>query len=682
LAYIQPDKIHLLRINGNDMSEKPFVIFIVDDNAILRMVVMDQLAGHNYILHEFSSGDECIAMMHLQPNLILMDIEMPEKSGIETCHQLRSDGHTDVQVIFNSSHDDLDILLQAFDAGGNDFISKNAPKDVLLRKIDIAKELEVQKYRLKSQMMNAQQVAMTAMSSLGETGIVLQFLRNSFACTDLPQLGVLIEDVLQQFDLKGLVRLSDDFGTHDFSAEVLCTPLEQSILAYVSKLGHLFHTQDRLVLNYPHITLLIMDLDNGDADGLGRLRDNLAIIAEGAGVRIDAMMAEQYKLRNVQQVAVTAMSSLGETGTMLQFLRSSFSCESIQQLGLLIVDTLEQFSLKGLIRLADDFQQCDFGAGVECTPKTQTILGNAVNLGHVQQVEDRLVLNYPHITILILELNLEDNDGIGRLRDNLSIMAEGTGVRIEALVSEQLRLKNANQVAFTAMSSLGESGVMLQFLRTSFNSQSIEQLGPLVADTLQQFDLTGLVRLHSDFETFDFGAGIECTQREQLLLDQACQMDRIHQIGDRLMLNYPHTTIIIMNLDLNDAELVGRIRDNIAIIAEGTGVRIEAMISAYYQLKQANDQLENIKELNVLFDEVEKHQQANRNQFEHLIEDHTSVMEEGFARIGLTDAQESMLHNAVLNLSNEMESLFSNDYRLSLKLREIIARQKQMLGTS
>lgn len=283
------------------MTDKPFGIFVVDDDSLLRMVIMDQLSGNNYTLHEFDTGDACLAMLHLQPNLILLDIEMPGKSGIEICRQIRAEGYNDVQIIFVSSHDDLEILLQAFAAGGNDFVPKNAPKDVLLLKVDIAIAHEAKRRQLKSQISSAQQIAFTAMSSLGETGMVLQYLRASFACMNLQQLGELIIDHLQQFDLKALVRLTDDLGAQDFNSEGLCTPLESSILSYVIKMGRIYQSQDRLVLNYPHISILVLELNLDDVDGIGRLRDNLAIIAEGTGVRIDAMAAEQFRLRQANE---------------------------------------------------------------------------------------------------------------------------------------------------------------------------------------------------------------------------------------------------------------------------------------------------------------------------------------------------------------------------------------------
>jgi CheY-like chemotaxis protein len=279
------------------MPDKPFCIFVVDDDALLRLVITDQLQGHDYQIHEFADGAACLAAMDLAPNLILLDIEMPGQSGIDVCRQIREDGNDDVQVMFVSAHDDLEILLTAFDAGGNDFIPKNAKKDVLLRKVELAIEAEQQKRQLKSQLSYAQKTAFTAMSSLGETGTVLQFLRASFQCATFEQLGALLIDSLQQYGLDGLVKLTNGDEEYDFSSETVCTPLEKSILTYVSKLGRIYQAGDRLVFNFSNVVLLVTGLDVEDQDAIGRLRDHLAILAEGAGARVEAMISEQMRLR-------------------------------------------------------------------------------------------------------------------------------------------------------------------------------------------------------------------------------------------------------------------------------------------------------------------------------------------------------------------------------------------------
>ncbi|MCQ8127285.1 response regulator [Methylomonas rivi] len=279
------------------MSDNPFRIFVVDDDNLQRMIVTDHLQGHDYRIHEFGGGAECLAAMDLQPNLILLDIEMPGQSGLETCRALRAEGYDEVQVVFVSAHDDLETLMAAFEAGGNDFIPKNAAKDVLLRKVEIAIEAEEQKHQLQQQLSYAQKTAFTAMSSLGETGLVLQFLRSSFQCLNLRALGDLLIETMDQFGLHVLVKLSDAGEEHFFRSDTTCTELEKSILGYAAKLGRISQTGDRLAMNYPNITLLATGLDTEDPELIGRLRDHLATIAEGVGVRIDAMAREQERLR-------------------------------------------------------------------------------------------------------------------------------------------------------------------------------------------------------------------------------------------------------------------------------------------------------------------------------------------------------------------------------------------------
>ena len=279
------------------MTGTAFCIFVVDDDALLRMVIMDQLDGHGYQLHEFDNGQACLAAMDLQPNLILLDIEMPGQNGLDVCREIRANDYDDVQVMFVSAHEDLETLLAAFDAGGNDFIPKSAKKDVLQRKVAIAIEAEQQKKQLQQQLSYAQKTAFTAMSSLGETGLVLQFLRSSFQCLNLNELGQLLSNTLRQFGVNGLVRLKDAYEEADFCAEERCTELENSILSYVAKLGRISQSGDRLVLNFPNVTILAMGLDVDDPDCVGRLRDHLAIIAEGTGVRIEGMHAEQLRLQ-------------------------------------------------------------------------------------------------------------------------------------------------------------------------------------------------------------------------------------------------------------------------------------------------------------------------------------------------------------------------------------------------
>lgn len=133
------------------MTEKPFTLFVVDDDPFLRMVLIHQLQGNGYLIYEFDSGAECLAAMQMGPDLVLLDIEMPGQDGLEVCRQIRADTENDeVQVMFVTGHDDPETLMAGYAAGGDDLIHKNAKKDLLLRKVAIALENSQQKRPLSS----------------------------------------------------------------------------------------------------------------------------------------------------------------------------------------------------------------------------------------------------------------------------------------------------------------------------------------------------------------------------------------------------------------------------------------------------------------------------------------------------------------------------------------------------
>jgi DNA-binding response OmpR family regulator len=56
------------------------------------------------------------------PDLVLMDIEMPGMGGISVCRSIMDSKKTKPQVTFVSAHDDLETRLQAYSAGGTDYI--------------------------------------------------------------------------------------------------------------------------------------------------------------------------------------------------------------------------------------------------------------------------------------------------------------------------------------------------------------------------------------------------------------------------------------------------------------------------------------------------------------------------------------------------------------------------------
>ncbi len=274
------------------MSERPLTVFVVDDDPAARLIVNFELDDPAFRVVEFDHAEACLAAMAQGPDVLLLDVEMPGMNGIDLCRAIREAGHDHAQAIFISAHDDLDTRLAAYDAGGNDFMVKPYAPEELARKIKLAERALAAKDGLSSQASFAQQAAFTAMSSMGEMGVVLEFMRKSFDRPTPDALAEAVFEALGQYGLQGLLELHDGARRLCFSTQGVCSALEGSILGHARTLQRIFQFRDRLAINYPRFTLLVLNLPLDDPDRVGRLRDHLAILAEAGEARLAAMDSE------------------------------------------------------------------------------------------------------------------------------------------------------------------------------------------------------------------------------------------------------------------------------------------------------------------------------------------------------------------------------------------------------
>lgn len=277
------------------MNQHPLKIFIVDDDATARLVAAFPFSGPEFSVLHLASGEACLAALDQEPDVILLDIEMPGMDGIATCRALREAGESRAQVIFISMHNDMETRLLAYDAGGSDYIVKPVLPEELAQKVAIARHHLTHELELAEQVQQASQTAFAAMSSMGEIGIVLEFLRGSFACQNREQLAGELIKALQHYGLEGMLELRQGENSCCASSLGPSTPLESSILGHAREMERVFQFHDRLVINYPCITLLASGLPTTDPDRIGRLRDSLAILAEGANARLLALTSESAR---------------------------------------------------------------------------------------------------------------------------------------------------------------------------------------------------------------------------------------------------------------------------------------------------------------------------------------------------------------------------------------------------
>jgi PAS domain S-box-containing protein len=116
-------------IEGNDMTKRQPAkasILIVDDTPENLRLLSAMLMELGYKIRPAPSGPHALATSKKEiPDLILLDILMPEMDGYEVCRLLKADEQTkDIPVIFLSALNEVEDKLKGFEAGGVDFITK------------------------------------------------------------------------------------------------------------------------------------------------------------------------------------------------------------------------------------------------------------------------------------------------------------------------------------------------------------------------------------------------------------------------------------------------------------------------------------------------------------------------------------------------------------------------------
>jgi DNA-binding response OmpR family regulator/DNA-binding CsgD family transcriptional regulator len=141
-------------------------ILVVDDTPENLRLLTGVLAEQGYRVRAVSNGKQALSTIQKEPpDLILLDIMMPDMNGYEVCQQLKSNEQTrDIPVIFISALDEIFDKMTAFSIGGVDYITKPFQVEELLARVNTHLTLR----RLQEELQDSNQALQAANESLEE----------------------------------------------------------------------------------------------------------------------------------------------------------------------------------------------------------------------------------------------------------------------------------------------------------------------------------------------------------------------------------------------------------------------------------------------------------------------------------------------------------------------------------
>ncbi len=287
LEFCMPDKIHVL---------------IADDEP-LNLELMEEILEDDYHVDCVTSGQACLDFLkENKPDILLLDVAMPNMNGYEVCKIIKEDEDLDLPVIFVSARGAIEDRLTGYEAGGDDYLVKPFNCNELLAKVQHMVAFINQHKELDSQLQCAQDMSMMIITNSGEVGVILNFVRKTFECNDLNSLSEAVFEALEQYDLHGTIQYFDQqetIATYDFSG--IAKPVEIDLLELARSQGRIFNFNQRSIFNFENTSLLIKNMPE-DEEKNGRFLDHLCMLMEGLNARFIAisqmMQVEKNAVKN------------------------------------------------------------------------------------------------------------------------------------------------------------------------------------------------------------------------------------------------------------------------------------------------------------------------------------------------------------------------------------------------
>ena len=110
------------------MPEKAFKIFVVEDDEWYNRLLVHTLSlNPDYDIQSFTTGKDCLANLHQEPDVVTLDYRLPDMKGLDVLKQIK-EINDDVQIILISEQDDIEVVVTLLQSGAFDYIVKS--KDI------------------------------------------------------------------------------------------------------------------------------------------------------------------------------------------------------------------------------------------------------------------------------------------------------------------------------------------------------------------------------------------------------------------------------------------------------------------------------------------------------------------------------------------------------------------------
>ena len=188
----------MLTVMEKNETPSSQTILIADDNKVIVKLIKELLTRAGYQVADVNNGEQALeAMPVVQPDLVLLDVDMPGISGLDTCRAIKQNPLTeDIPVLFVTACDDRKDIIAGFAAGGQDYILKPFTKEELLARVQTHLALRQAQQELKASVIRYRELSvLDDLTGLFNTRYLYQTLQEQLDSHRIQSLAVVFIDI-------------------------------------------------------------------------------------------------------------------------------------------------------------------------------------------------------------------------------------------------------------------------------------------------------------------------------------------------------------------------------------------------------------------------------------------------------------------------------------------------------
>ena len=195
----------------------------------------------------------------------------------------------EIPVVLLSEDDALDMKLEAFELGVDDYVVGNVSDDELIARLNKSIFHKIASEQLRSQVDVANKMAFMAMSDTSDLGVNIHFLLDSINCSNVDELGQMLFQSLNSYGLKCSLQIRGRYETKNMEPSGLAKDLEAHLLSELKDAGRYYDFGKRTVMNYNRVSLLVKNMPIDDEKKYGAIKDNIFSLLQGVDARMEAL---------------------------------------------------------------------------------------------------------------------------------------------------------------------------------------------------------------------------------------------------------------------------------------------------------------------------------------------------------------------------------------------------------